>query len=88
MGWERHLLASVGATAETEERTVKLATGWAAFPGPYSNVENQGLTMRDYFAAKAMAQLMQLSAPDGHEDATLTAAWAYAYADAMMEARK
>ena len=48
---------------------------------------SKGMTLRDYFAAKAMQGLMQLSSPDGHEDAGLTAQWAYAYADAMLKAR-
>jgi hypothetical protein len=44
------------------------------------------MTLRDYFAAKAMAQLM-LNSPVVRDDARTTASWAYEYADAMLKAR-
>jgi hypothetical protein len=58
-------------------------TGGQAFPDKY----NMGMTLRDYFAAKAMAQLM-LSSPVVQDDARTTASWAYEYADAMLKARQ
>jgi hypothetical protein len=56
-----------------------------AFPshGSMGEVAQQGMTLRDYFAAKAMQA--KLSYGDaGYDD---VAKRAYKYADAMMEAR-
>jgi hypothetical protein len=50
-------------------------------------VAQEGMTLRDYFAAKAMAQLM-FSSPVVQDDARTTASWAYEYADAMLKARE
>lgn len=56
-----------------------------AFPNPHLTSET-GMTMRDYFAAKAMQGEM---AQGLHEDDFVeTAARSYKMADAMMEARK
>ncbi len=53
------------------------------------------MTLRDYFAAKAMNSIMDGSWPDfqicprnGEDIAQCTARNAYEYADAMLEARK
>jgi hypothetical protein len=64
-------------------------TGEPAFPAlPITRKSNgellyqsAGLTMRDYFAAKAMAICPLLSAADKAE-------WAYKMADAMLKARE
>lgn len=74
----------------------KEKTGGAAFPfGVKETSENyegrvevteqieEGMTLRDYFAAKAMQALV---APEN--GATLIACTAYSIADAMLEARK
>ena len=58
-----------------------------AFPSkdlPYSKDDEKGMTLRDYFAAKAMQALL------GYEESTLQndAEVAYQMADAMLEARK
>ena len=66
-------------------------TGGPAFPGPYAdeqgNIEvlwkQQGMTLRDYFAAKA---LQGMSAEI--DDEVRAARWCYEMADAMLEARK
>lgn len=60
----------------------------AAFPLPYSLPETEGMTLRDYFAAKAMQAL--LSDTDWRLDMDIkdTAKAAYMTADAMLEARK
>lgn len=49
---------------------------------------NQGMELRDYFAAKAMQAM--IAHPDSNESAPASsyAEGAYAMADAMMEARK
>lgn len=63
----------------------KIETGGPAFPGKaYSGLPNEGLSLRDYFAAKALANLYthSESSPDKVAD------WAYQIADAMLEARK
>lgn len=74
-------------------------TGGPAFPGQYDHgdqiIESWiGMTLRDYFAAKAM-QAVIATAPDGTTfgrggiDTNLKYANAsYAIADAMLEARK
>jgi hypothetical protein len=59
-----------------------LYTGGPAFP--VGNVN--GMTLRDYFAAKAMQGLV--SDPDLVLDAIQTAQLSYKYADAMLEARQ
>jgi len=46
-----------------------------------------GMTLRDYFAAKAMQSLVLMSTGEDNEITDATAD-AYSYADAMMEARK
>lgn len=68
--------------------------GGPAFPRPFSDdtecglpcTDQEGMTLRDYFAAKAM----QASFSDklsSQEYLRLTAKWAYKMADAMLEAR-
>jgi hypothetical protein len=59
-------------------------TGGPAFP---YGTAYAGMTLRDYCAAKAMAQLM-LSSPVVQDDARIMASWAYEYADAMLKARE
>jgi hypothetical protein len=49
--------------------------------------ELQGMTLRDYFAAKAM-QTRLLDDSYDFSDRGMIAQQAYAYADAMMEARQ
>lgn len=45
------------------------------------------MTLRDYFAAKAMQAYMTFNGGDGGSDEDI-AQWAYEIADAMIEARK
>ena len=62
-------------------------TGGPAFPvvaESYSDVRERGMTLRDYFAAKAMQGM--LSDPTTPEIMDIGGA-AYAMADAMLEAR-
>jgi hypothetical protein len=61
-------------------------TGGPAFPSPYDDAE--GVTLRDYFAAKAMAGF--ISDPDWRVDMMPdeTARAAYHQADAMLKARE
>jgi len=72
-------------------------TGGTAFPWveSYANVDkgeryenygDAGMTLRDYFAAKAMAALMQGN--QGYKSDSFIAEAAYRVADAMLEARK
>ena len=51
--------------------------------GPLTTSDNLGMTLRDYFAAKAMQSLVALD----RTAATMTAEDAYAMADAMLAAR-
>ena len=61
-------------------------TGGPAFPlkEPMSN-DFQGMTLRDYFAAKALQGM--LAYPDEEATYDNCACWAYQYADAMLEER-
>lgn len=61
--------------------------GGPAFPVP-SNAFNdmEGMTLRDYFAAKAMQGMLSDSALDAPPGAIATAA--YRMADSMLQARK
>ena len=68
-------------------------TGGPAFPChpeiiPHRDHDFAGMTLRDYFAAKAMATLIQVSFnQDDEHNADLTADRAYWFADAMLKAR-
>ena len=60
-------------------------TGGPAFPGLHPSAEcrykEEGMTLRDYFAAKAMAICPLLNVTD-------KAVWSYKMADAMLKARE
>jgi hypothetical protein len=65
-----------------------------AFPNPHLTSET-GMTLRDYFAAKAMAVILQSQYEDGiyvgdldNDSEHVCAQSAYMMADAMMEARE
>ena len=64
-------------------------TGGPAFPAEATNTTfaSLGMTLRDYFAAKAMQAM--LSDPDWRQDMDFvdTAAAAYKQSDAMLKAR-
>ena len=72
--------------------------GGPAFPCAIYNGEidayedEHGMTMRDYFAAKALAALIGHESKDymnrGGKAVPSLATWAYEYADAMLRARK
>ena len=53
---------------------------------PVEKIGHAGMSLRDYFAAKAMLA----GVSDGREiiDCTIYATWCYKMADAMLEARK
>lgn len=60
--------------------------GGPAFPANTNNAWCEpGMTLRDYFAAKAIQGL--LAAPDTHGDFDVFAQNAYEFADAMLRAR-
>jgi hypothetical protein len=63
-------------------------TGGPAFPshGSMGEVTHEGMTLRDYFAAKAMQTYMinEVWNPDTYKGAAITA---YRVADAMLAAR-
>ena len=63
-------------------------TGGPAFPGfdyidQYGKKNPEGMTLRDYFAAKAMQGVVHRSVVDE----SMCAKWAYEMADAMLRAR-
>ena len=56
-----------------------------AFPNPH-RTDEMGMTLRDYFAAKAMQAMVSVPDVDmSHDD---YADWAYRQADAMLKARE
>lgn len=61
--------------------------GGPAFPSEFNLPQNQGLTMRDYFAASAMQGLI-VAYVDNSSDVDAYSKKAYEVADAMLEARK
>jgi len=61
--------------------------GGPAFPTPPGVQHNDGISMRDYFAAAALQGLMSKVKPEAHwED--YRAKWSYEAADAMLKARE
>jgi hypothetical protein len=62
--------------------------GGPAFPshGSMGEVVQQGMTLRDYFAAKAMQGLLADEAYGNDQNST--ARWCYSMADAMLKARQ
>ena len=62
-------------------------TGGSAFPCPETekHYKDEGMTLRDYFAAKAMQGFISRG---GDYNAEFDADRAYAFADAMLEARE
>lgn len=52
---------------------------------PGGSVVLPGMSLRDYFAAKAMAAMVMN--PDNNGDVSDFAIWAYRYADAMLKER-
>jgi len=69
----------------------EMNTGGAAFPRAWSGgyAEQDGMTLRDYFAGQALKGRLASEAPDFLEskDKQDTADVCYAYADAMLKAR-
>ena len=60
----------------------------SAFPISGSQYRHtEGMTLRDYFAAKAMQGFMANKANPMHFQPENDAAWAYTIADAMLKAR-
>lgn len=69
--------------------TEKYDTGGPAFPRPHSGstqYAQEGMTLRDYFAAKAMQGIIA-GWHTGLPPSKDTAQSAYSYADAMLKAR-
>lgn len=62
-------------------------TGGTAFPS-HTIAMHEGMTLRDYFAAKAMQGAIASSSDQLDFGPDLGAAWAYQVADAMLKARK
>lgn len=60
-----------------------------AFPGNYADPVKNGMTLRDYFAAKAMqAAIADFSGMATHNNPEHFATFAYIVADAMMKQRE
>ena len=60
----------------------------AAHPGAFPPNEDKGMTLRDYFAAKAMAAMLTHDAQKNDWPDAKVAEWAYNAADAMMDFRQ
>ena len=69
-------------------------TGGPAFPCDLTSYDAevqkkyQGMTLRDYFAAKALQAMLSDPVWRSNNDSGLIAHFAYKMADAMLEARK
>ena len=66
-------------------------TGGPAFPTPRyerGDMYSLGMTLRDYFAAKAMQGFMANKSNPMHYQPEEDAQWAYMIADAMLKARE
>ena len=66
-------------------------TGGPAFPAPAGRltpITDQGMTLRDYFAAKALPTAIKEVEDAGTYNLADVAAIAYQYADAMLKARE
>ena len=65
---------------------IETKDGGSAFPlsGPLTTSDNLGMTLRDYFAAKAMQSLVALD----HTNNINIAIWSYEIADAMLAERE
>ena len=69
---------------------MSIDTGGPAFPTPAHNLKNDGMTLRDYFAAKAMQAILSsdryvgLIGVNRYEQRTVEDA--YKMADAMLKA--
>lgn len=71
--------------------------GGAAFPVPSGTLVNQGMTLRDYFAAKvlptmitdgaALEAIKMMAKKTGMDAFELTAKMCYEYADALLKER-
>lgn len=61
--------------------------GGPAFPTPPGVQHNDGMTLRDYFAAAALQGLMAKVDPEDHW-ADYRAKWSYEAADAMLKAKE
>jgi len=62
----------------------EIEDGGLAFPSEY--YAEQGMTLRDYFAAAALQGFVTNNGTDTAEEAL--AAWSYSLADAMLATRK
>jgi len=72
--------------------SAQIKDGGLAFPRTYNGDGHNGMTLRDYFAAKAMQTFMSgaVLPPgyDAHEELALVAFRAYEAADAMLADRE
>ena len=62
-------------------------TGGPAFPYEFGSC-NKGMTLRDYFAAKAMQGIITTIENANMLNEDLCAKWCYEMADAMLKARQ
>jgi ribulose-5-phosphate 4-epimerase/fuculose-1-phosphate aldolase len=63
-------------------------TGGPAFMvAELANIRHEGMTLRDYFAAKALQGMIACADPEGDWSEPLIAAWSYMMADAMLKER-
>jgi hypothetical protein len=85
---------------ETQWGSINQTSNWdakhqrpeRAFPSTFKSMSGEeqvhawGMTLRDYFAAKAMQGLLACPQGDGTKESY--AKWVYEYADAMLKARE
>jgi hypothetical protein len=72
----------------SENKNAKTPTdGGAAFPLAHSYLIQSGMSLRDYFAGKAMQGLFSCGKAHDEHTAHVTAKASYLMADAMLKAR-
>ena len=59
-----------------------------AFPWMHKDVTCTGMTLRDYFAGKALVVAIQQPKDYYHIDQVFVATWCYEMADAMIKSRE
>lgn len=70
--------------SKEEKMSSEQENGGPAFPHSRLGSDSDGMTLRDYFAAKAMAAMLLLE--EVHSEIEV-AKWSYEQADAMLEER-
>jgi hypothetical protein len=86
-------LSDGGPAFPPQDRVLVTQTKWDAdelkrLKDALAHAQQTGMTLRDYFAAAALPEVMRQNAVDDHYEPAEHAVEAYAVADAMLKARE